>query len=34
MTIVNCTYIGLKGLKLLTAHIRGVDIDNKYVTEL
>ena len=31
-TIVNFTYLGLKGLKMLTAHRRDVVIANIYVT--
>ena len=31
-TIANCTDVGLKILKILTAHRRDVDTDNVYVT--
>ena len=33
-TMVNCTYVRLKILKILTAHRRDIDIVNKYVMQL
>ena len=33
-TIIKCTYIKLKGLKLLTTHKRNFGIADKYMTKL
>ena len=32
--ILNCTDVQIKGLKILTAHRRDVDISNKYVMQI